>query len=190
LPPAGDDFGELFEQRLGHGNPLSFSIELSIQQKTEQRFNQAIEVRFKFSRMNEKAQFAERLKAAMQDAGYEPRSSVLEREFNLRYWGRPVTFQAVRRWLRGDSLPEQDKLLVLAEWLQVEPQVLRYGEGAAQRIQETRNRWEQAVAGEEREVMQAYLDLPAEQRKIIREVILAFAKSTSVEASAKNGRKS
>lgn len=140
--------------------------------------------------MNEKAQFAERLKTAMLAAGYEPRSSVLEREFNLRYWGRPITFQAVRRWLRGDSLPEQDKLLVLAEWLKVEPQALRYGEGAAQRIQETRNRWEQALAGEEREVMQAYLDLPAEQRKIIREVILAFVKAATAEAPARKDRQS
>lgn len=127
--------------------------------------------------MNEKLLFAERLKAAMLAAGYEPRPVVLEREFNLRYWGRPITFQAVRRWLRGDSLPEQDKLQVLAEWLQVEPHTLRFGEEAAQRIKETRSRWETALAGEEREVLQAYLDLPVEQRKIIREVILAFAQA-------------
>ncbi len=125
--------------------------------------------------MNEKLLFAERLKAAMLAAGYEPRPAVLEREFNLRYWGRPITFQAVRRWLRGDSLPEQDKLQVLAEWLQVEPQALRFGAASAQRIQETRSRWETALAGEEREVLQAYLDLPVAQRKIIREVIQAFA---------------
>jgi len=139
--------------------------------------------------MNEKALFAERLKAAMLAAGYEPRSSVLEREFNLRYWGRPVTFQAVRRWLRGDSLPEQDKLLVLAEWLQIEPHALRFGEQANQKIQERRSQWESALQGEEREVLQAYLDLPAEQRKIIREVILAFVKAATVEAPASSGRK-
>lgn len=136
-----------------------------------------IELRFKFAAMNEKAQFAERLKAAMLAAGYEPRPSILEREFNLHYWGNPITFQAVRRWLRGESLPEQDKLQALAEWLQVEPQVLRFGEGPALRIQETRSRWEKALMGEERETMQAYLDLPVEQRKVIREVILAFAKA-------------
>ena len=127
--------------------------------------------------MNEKSLFAERLKAAMLAAGYEPRPAVLEREFNLRYWGRPITFQAVRRWLRGDSLPAQDKLQVLADWLQLEPQALRFGEEAAQRIQQTRSRWETALAGEEREVLQAYLDLPVEQRKIIREVILASAQA-------------
>lgn len=136
-----------------------------------------IELRFKFAPMNEKAQFAERLKAAMLAAGYEPRPSTLEREFNLHYWGNPITFQAVRRWLRGESLPEQDKLQVLAEWLHVDPQALRFGEGAVQRIQDTRSRLHQALMGEEREVIQAYLDLPTEQRKIIREVILAFKKA-------------
>ncbi|MFC0709086.1 transcriptional regulator [Azorhizophilus paspali] len=129
--------------------------------------------------MNEKALFAERLKTAMLAAGYEPRPSVLEREFNLRYLGRPLTFQAVRRWLRGDSLPEQDKLQVLADWLGVEPQVLRFGEQAVQKIQENRGRWEIALKGEEREVLQAYLSLPVEQRKVVREVILTFAKACS-----------
>jgi len=131
--------------------------------------------------MNEKALFAERLKAAMLDAGYEARPGVLEKQFNSRYWGRSVSFQAARSWLTGRSMPEQDKLQVLAEWLRVEPHVLRFGERASLRIQETRSRWDQALIGEEREVMQAYLDLPAEQRKIIREVIMAFTKSREAQ---------
>lgn len=36
---------------------------------------------------NAKAEFAKRLIAAMQVAGYEARPAVLEREFNQRYWG-------------------------------------------------------------------------------------------------------
>lgn len=35
-------------------------------------------------------------------AGYDARPIILEREFTLRYWGRSVSFQAVRRWLRGE----------------------------------------------------------------------------------------
>ena len=53
------------------------------------------------ARMNDKAAFAERLAAAMRRAGLEPRASVLEKEFNTRYWGRAVTYQAVARWLKG-----------------------------------------------------------------------------------------
>jgi transcriptional regulator with XRE-family HTH domain len=77
--------------------------------------------------MDEKAEFSARLKRAMTDAGYPVRPIVLEREFNLRYWGRPISVQAVCRWLKGEAIPSQDKLQVLADWLKVEPHVLRFG---------------------------------------------------------------
>ena len=64
---------------------------------------------------NAKTQFADRLREAMTAAGYEPKPAVLEREFNTRYWGPPMTLHGVRRWLRGETLPSQEKLLVLAE---------------------------------------------------------------------------
>ncbi|RXZ43839.1 transcriptional regulator [Crenobacter cavernae] len=127
--------------------------------------------------MEHKAQFAERLKAAMREAGYEPRPSVLERGFNQRYWGRSITFQAASRWLRGESIPEQDKLEVLAEWLRVEPQALRFGETAVKRVKDAQARWDAALNQEERETIEAFLNLPAPQRKIIREVILTFARA-------------
>lgn len=127
--------------------------------------------------MSNQSTFAERLHAAMQAAGYEQRPSILEREFNLRYWGRPITFQAASSWLTGKSVPAQEKLEVLAEWLRIEPQALRFGDAAVARIREKRGEWEMALKGEEREVLQAYLELPIEQRKIIREIIMAFVKA-------------
>ena len=55
--------------------------------------------------MDQKLEFAERLQAAMRAAGLEPRPAVLLNLFNTNYWGRSVTFQAVSRWLRGESIP-------------------------------------------------------------------------------------
>ena len=78
--------------------------------------------------MDQKLEFAERLQAAMRAAGLEPRPAALLNLFNANYWGRSVTFQAVSRWLRGESIPAQDKLIVLAQVLKVEPEVLRFGE--------------------------------------------------------------
>ena len=72
--------------------------------------------------MDEKTEFSQRLRKAIEDAGYPVRPTVLEREFNTRYWGRSVTVQAVRRWLCGEAIPSQEKLQVLAEWLKIEPQ--------------------------------------------------------------------
>lgn len=126
--------------------------------------------------MNEKVEFSERLRDAMTRAGYQLRPVVLEREFNTRYWGRSVTLQAVRRWLRGEAIPSQEKLQVLADWLKVEPEVLRFGEAVRKSVQQHRQRWEDGVGYLERETFDAFLQLPAPQRKLIREVILTFAK--------------
>ena len=125
--------------------------------------------------MDQKLEFAERLQAAMRDAGLEPRPAVLLHLFNTHYWGRPVTFQAVSRWLRGESIPEQDKLITLADILKVEPQVLRFGEAVRQSLQKRRQRWEEGMNHLERETVDTFLQLPAPQRKLIREVILTFA---------------
>jgi len=134
--------------------------------------------------MNEKLEFSERLREAMRQAGYPLRPSVLEREFNTRYWGAPVTIQAVSRWLNGQAIPAQDKLQVLAEWLKVEPQVLRFGPEVARTVQQYKVRWEDKLTYQERETVDAYLQLPAPQRKLIREVILTFAKVHPPEGGA------
>ena len=126
--------------------------------------------------MDQKLEFAERLQAAMQAAGLEARPAVLLHLFNAHYWGRSVTFQAVSRWLRGESIPGQDKLIVLAEILKVEPEVLRFGDAVRKSVQKHRRRWDEGVGYLERETFDAFLQLPAAQRKLIREVILTFAK--------------
>ena len=126
--------------------------------------------------MDQKLEFAERLRAAMLAAGLEVRPGVLLNLFNTHYWGRSVTFQAVSRWLRGESIPGQDKLITLAEVLKIEPEVLRFGEKVRKSVQVKRQRWEEGVGYLERETFDAFLQLPAPQRKLIREVILTFAK--------------
>jgi transcriptional regulator with XRE-family HTH domain len=128
--------------------------------------------------MDEKLEFANRLANAMLNAGYEARASVLEPQFNTRYWGKPVTYQAVTRWLKGEAIPSQDKLQVLAEWLNIEPQILRFGGDSIRSVQERKKRWEDAIAGPEREVLEAFINLPAAQKKVAREVILALLKAS------------
>ena len=127
--------------------------------------------------MDEKAQFSQRLRTAIENAGYAVRPIVLEREFNTRYWGQPITVQAVRRWLRGEAIPSQEKLQVLADWLKIEPHLLRFGEQAGQSIRAKQKRWDEGIDYQEREVFEAYLNLPIVQRKVVREVIQTFAKA-------------
>ena len=131
--------------------------------------------------MNNKLEFAQRLRDAMVAAGLEARPGVLMNQFNANYWGRSVSFQAVSRWLRGEAIPEQDKLLVLAGMLKIEPEVLRFGEAVRNSVQQHRQRWDEGIGYLERETFEAFLQLPAPQRKLIREVILTFAKVHSAD---------
>lgn len=125
-----------------------------------------------------KTAFAERLKAAMTAAGYAPRPAVLEREFNDRHWGRPMTLHGVRRWLLGETLPTHDKLVTLAKWLGMQPHVLLFGEDAVRRGGTRRTKVpELFIPPEEREVVEAYLRLPAAPRRTVREVILSLDKT-------------
>lgn len=127
--------------------------------------------------MDEKLEFAKRLAAAMRATGYEARPSVLEAQFNTRYWGRPVTYQAVTRWLKGEAIPAQDKLQILADWLNIEPHVLRFGEGPIKAIQAKRKRWDEGIGYQEREVFEAFLSLSAAQKKAVREIIMGLAQT-------------
>jgi transcriptional regulator with XRE-family HTH domain len=131
--------------------------------------------------MNEKEAFAARLRQAMTEAGHEVRPAALEKLFNSRYWGRSVTFQAVSRWLNGRSIPTQEKLLVLADLLAVDPQALRYGKEAVRRIGEKRARWDAGLAPEDREMVDTLLRLPVAQKRIVREVIRAFARGEETD---------
>ena len=124
-----------------------------------------------------KLNFAARLNAAMVARGLEPKPAVLEKQFNLHYSGEPMTLHGVRRWLRGETLPAQDKLISLAEWLRIPPDELRYGAEIKTEIQQVRKSWDDAIGYQERETFEAFLNLPAPQKKIVREVILAFAKA-------------
>ncbi|MCW5259792.1 helix-turn-helix domain-containing protein [Verminephrobacter eiseniae] len=137
--------------------------------------------------MDDKLEFAGRLRAAMVAAGLAPRPGVLLHLFNSQYWGRSVSFQAVSRWIKGEAIPTQDKLLVLAGLLKVEPEVLRFGVGVRRAVQAHRERWEKDVDFLERETFDAFLQLPAPQRKLLREVILTFVKAHGAETKSAQG---
>jgi len=127
-----------------------------------------------------KIEFAKRLHEALVHAGIPAKPAVIEREFNQRYWGKPVTLHAVRYWLRGESIPTHDKVLCLAEWLGVEPQVLRYGDAVPKAVRERRKQWDEGIGYQEREIFELFLKLPVPQRKVAREVIVALARANGV----------
>lgn len=79
--------------------------------------------------ISEKAAFSERLKQKLSDHGWPTTSPTwLAREFNIRYSGNSVSVQTANNWLTGTAIPNQDKLQILAAWLGVSSQWLRFGE--------------------------------------------------------------
>lgn len=117
----------------------------------------------------------------MERAGYAPRPSVLEREFNTRYWGKPMTLHGVRRWLLGETMPSNDKIKVLAKWLGEAPQDLGFGETDMNKVEESQKRWGAGFGYQERELVEALLSLPITQRRLVREVIMTFARDAERE---------
>jgi transcriptional regulator with XRE-family HTH domain len=76
----------------------------------------------------ERAAFSLRLREALRNAGLPDDSpTVLYRNITVR--GIPVTVHAVRKWLMGEAIPTQEKLIAIATWLGVPPDWLRFGTG-------------------------------------------------------------
>jgi len=69
---------------------------------------------------------------------------VLEKQFNRRYQGAPVTAQAISGWLTGRHMPKQDKIRVLAGILGIDPHELLLGKGAATRAEQPQGAWQAA----------------------------------------------
>ena len=88
-----------------------------------------------------------------------------------------MTLHGVRKWLIGASIPPHDKIITLATWLKMPPEDLTFGLEIKQKVAQENKRWIEDIGFQEREVFEAFLNLPAPQRKIVREVILAFAKA-------------
>ena len=127
-----------------------------------------------------KQEFANRLKEAMEKAGYKPKAAVLEKGFNQHYYGDGVTIQGVNKWLKAQSLPRHDKIIAIAAWLKIAPSDLIFGLEVNVKVKQDKANWLEAIGYQEREVFEAFLNLPALQRKVVREVILAFSKAYKI----------
>ncbi len=133
------------------------------------------------SSTTESQAFAQRLRVALEGVGVRLSPSVVAHEFNLRYWGRSVTPHTARNWLMGNSMPTQDKLRVLAEWLQVSPDELRFGKTLAAVQQNPSDSLQTSLNMADREMLMRYLALSIAERKIVRDVVQALCLAATVK---------
>lgn len=80
---------------------------------------------------SEQENFSQRLRQAIDQAGWKALgASGLAREFNQHSEHR-ITVHAARKWLVGEAIPTQERIQVLAGWLGVSAEWLRFGQAPA-----------------------------------------------------------
>jgi len=130
----------------------------------------------------EREKFSGRLKSALRRARYAPDSpTVLARHFNEIYPGRPITVHAARKWLVAQAIPTQDKLRVLASWLDVPADWLRFGtviEPSPEQNSEVAALLSRMTRDEVSLVEDLHV-LEHDERHIVREMILLFLRKQS-----------
>jgi hypothetical protein len=117
-------------------------------------------------------EFSVRLKTALKEAGVKASASHVASEFNLRYWGHSISTHAARNWLMGVSVPKQDKLVVLANWLRITPEALLFGTHPACPVAE--NATEEPINLVDRALIAQYLQLMPEHRYAVRLIVEAL----------------
>ncbi|MES2831019.1 MAG: response regulator [Pseudomonadota bacterium] len=132
----------------------------------------------------ERAKFQARLAKALQFAGYPHDSPTqLAREFNMRFTGRPVTIHAARKWLVGESIPTQDKLRILAQWLGVTAEWLRFGDADLPEIAKRPHR-ELEAHSEEGRLIAELLELDPYHRRLAHDFVMMLAEKHAQERQA------
>lgn len=133
------------------------------------------------SKLIENQAFADRLRLALKGVGVRPSPAVLANEFNLRYWGQSISSNTARNWLLGKSIPMQDKLRVLAEWLHVSADELRFGTLPLTSSVRGLSKDSLQLSMQDRDMLAKYSTLSVTDRKTVCDVVLALALAASVK---------
>jgi hypothetical protein len=105
----------------------------------------------------ERAQFAERVKAALAARDMPVSATGLQRVFNERNNDLAISVHAARKWLMGEAIPAQARLRVVAVVLGVSATWLRFGEEAAVK-------GGKPLSAQEHMLIQHFRSLPAAQK--------------------------
>ena len=120
--------------------------------------------------------FSKRLREAFQRSGVNIDSPTrLASEFSARYAGNKVSQQAVRKWLNGEAIPSQEKIQVLAAWLSVGTEWLRYGKGGTTAPMTQQAFPSYRIALSDQELVKRYRKLNHRQQQAVAEIIIGLA---------------
>lgn len=128
---------------------------------------------------DERREFADRLQRALRQARQPADSpTALARGFNSRFPSGTITVHAARKWLMAESIPTQDKLRTLAQWLQVPAEWLRFGDAHSSADREGRAPVDDtlgsvlaAMSREDLKLVEAVNGLKVDDRQLVRELV-------------------
>jgi hypothetical protein len=122
--------------------------------------------------------FSRRLISSLEILDVKASPTILQREYNIRSNQPPITSHAARKWLMGEAIPTQDRLQVLADWLNVSPSWLRFGEDDINGKKNTRY-----MTAQEWRLVQGFRRLTEKQRAGLLALVLAIPAAGSKKST-------
>jgi hypothetical protein len=123
-------------------------------------------------RQSKHAFFAQRLSAALVRMDVQPSPIAVTRAFNKHSKVAVLKPHTVRKWLLGMTQPRTEMLLLLAEWLSLEPQDLLKEKQASKDL---KNKVSFEFDFTDQEVISKYLAMTVKEKITVRLVIDAIA---------------
>ena len=127
------------------------------------------------SKIEEKKQFASRLKLAIDAKGFRNSPTGIANQFNAIYQGNPVTPHTTRNWLLGNSLPTHEKMVCLGNLLGTSPEQLRYGRSTEKTFVLDGH----IPSAEDQQCFKGYFQLSKSQQRLIRELVSEMTITTN-----------
>lgn len=134
----------------------------------------------------ERVNFSDRLKKSLVAAGVPIKTSQFTHAFNVHANGAFITPYAARKWLCGESIPTQERIVILANWLGVNAAWLRFGELDYCKVHDAAIP-ESLLATEHLSLIRDVISLPEPMQQIIRGIVDAFVKVNQKQHTDKIG---
>ena len=116
--------------------------------------------------------FAKRLTAALRENSIDPSPALVADAFNKHSKATTLKPPTVRKWLLGISQPRTEMLLLLAEWLNLEPQdLLTYKQAS----KDLKNKVSFEFDFTDQEVISKYIAMTIKEKITVRLLIDAIA---------------
>ena len=117
-------------------------------------------------------EFAARLEQAMAAKSIKLSPTVLGNLFNSVFDGRAVTPHTARNWMLGKSMPTQEKMVVLAELLDISAEQLRYGRHSEKTLMiSNADGSETELTASQQQLVRKYIMLSASQQRLVNDLV-------------------